>query len=79
MGFSLSSNRAIIQAACVLRWTYIFTRQMIVVAYFFNYRLEWFGADQGFRDVVVFPPLFYGQPFHGNFIGQVLSTPGCCG
>ena len=32
-----------------------------------------------FNPSKVFPPLFLGQPFHRDIIGQVLSTDGCCG
>ena len=70
---------AVIQVECVVNWTSIFTRQMIVVADFFICWLEWFDADWAVRGVIVFPPLFLGQPFHKDFIGQVLSTDGCCG
>ena len=65
------------QVSCVVSWTPIFICQMIVVEEFCICRLEWFGADQAFGGIAVFPPLFLA--FHGDFIGQMLSTDGCCG
>ena len=50
-----------------------------MVAVFFICGLEYFGEDRVVCGVVVFPPLFLGQPFHRDFIGQVLSTDGVCG
>ena len=52
---------------------------MMVVEDFFICWLEWFGADCAVGDVVVFPPLFLSQPFHRDFMVQVLSTDCCRG
>ena len=52
---------------------------MMVVADFFICWLERFSADQAVGSVVVFPQLLLGQPFHRDFVGQVLSTDGGCG
>ena len=70
---------AVIQVACVVSWTFIFFCQMIVVEDFFICWLEWFGADRVVGHIVVFPPLFLDQPFHRDFIVQVLSRDGFCG
>ena len=50
-----------------------------MVVDFFVCWLEWFGTDRKVLGIVVFPPLFLGQPFYRNFIGQLFSTDGCCG
>ena len=70
---------AVIQVACVVSWTSTFFCQMTVVVDFFISWLEWFSTDRIVGGIVVFSPLFLGQPFHRNFIGQVLSPDGCCG
>ena len=44
----------VIQVACLVCWTSIFTRQMIVVADFFIYWLECFGTDLAVRGAAVF-------------------------
>ena len=67
----------VIQVACVVSWTSMFTCQMIVVADLFICSHEWFGADGAVGGVDVFPPLFLGQSFHRDF-GQVLSPYSCC-
>ena len=51
----------------------------MVVADFFICWLEQFNADQAVGIMVVFPQLLLGQPFHRDFVGQVLSTDGGCG
>ena len=63
--------------AVIVSLTSIFTHQMIMVADFFICWHEWFGADWAIGGIVVFPPLFLGQPFNRDLIGQVLSTYGC--
>ena len=46
---------------------------------FFICWFQWFDADWPVGGIVVLPQLFLGQPFHRDFIGQVLCTEGCCG
>ena len=63
----------------VVSWTFIFIFKIIMFVDFFICWFEWFRADWAVGDVIIFPPLFLGQPFHRDFIGQVLSTEGCRG
>ena len=57
----------VIQAACVVSWTSIFTNQMIVIVDFFISWLEWFGADEAVHGIFVLPPLLLGQLFSWEF------------
>ena len=56
----------------------IFIYQIIVVVESFICWAEWFATDQAIGGIVVFPPLFLGQPFHRDLISQMLSTDGSC-
>ena len=69
----------VIRVACVVNWISIFICQIIVVPEFF-YLLTWkIWPDWAVSGIAVFPPLLLGHPFHRDFIGQALSTDGCCG
>ena len=64
---------AVIQVACVVSWTSIFSRRMIVVVDLFIYWLEWLGTDWAVCGVVVFPLFFGGQQILYRFY-----WPGVC-
>ena len=70
--------QVVIHVSRVVSWTSIFNRQMMVVVDFFICWLEWFSTDWAVGGVVVTPPLFLGQPFHRDFLGQVFSIDGWC-
>ena len=61
LNFHFLQTDLVIQVACIVSWTSIFTCQMILVAYFFICWFECFGTDWAVHCIVVFIPLFLGS------------------